>query len=85
MKLYVIFAKRKCRYHGEYAPEALEVMDEFAMESSPEWFSEKMQTHKANSDFENVVAVVLNVSDQKIDDALSVKMPEIQATVLDLP
>lgn len=40
MDLFILFIQRKESYEGEYAPEALVVWDEFAMDENPEGFEE---------------------------------------------
>lgn len=51
MNLYIIFGQRIERYPGEYAPEALEVMDEYGMEENGQWLEEKLEEHRKNTDF----------------------------------
>lgn len=40
MDLFILFIQRKESYDGEYAPEALVVWDEGAMDENPEGFEE---------------------------------------------
>lgn len=54
MKLYIIFGQRIERYPGQYAPEALEVMDEYGMEENGEWLQKKLEEHRKNADFVKV-------------------------------
>jgi hypothetical protein len=50
MKIYVIFGQRKGTYVGQYAPEALDVVDEYAMEENPKWLLTQLEEHKNNLD-----------------------------------
>lgn len=43
MTLYVLFAQRRESYSGEYAPEALAVADEYAMDDNPEWMDSQIK------------------------------------------
>lgn len=61
MKLYVIFAQRKERYEGEYAPEALELMDEYGVEENGAWLATKLEEHRKNSDLAAVEIVAIDL------------------------
>ena len=51
MKLYVLFAQRECRYEGEYAPEAVHVVDEFSYDENPHWLNERLEEAKKDDEF----------------------------------
>ena len=59
--LHILFAQRAERYPGEYAPEALEVADEYAMEENPEWMDERVASHRATGEFESLAVVPVSV------------------------
>lgn len=61
MKLFVLFAQRKERYPGEFAPEAMAVMDEFGMDEIPEYMDQKIAEAKKNDDLESVVLIPMEV------------------------
>lgn len=67
MKIYVIFAQRKCRYDGEYAPEALDVMSEFGMDENPEYLANKADEYIRSNEFVSVTIIPINVLDSDID------------------
>lgn len=46
VSLYVLFGQRKGSHPGEYAPEALEVMDEFGYDDNGVWLHEKLEHYK---------------------------------------
>lgn len=77
MKIYVLFAQRKCRYDGEYAPEALEVIDEFGMDENPEFLRIKQEEYKNTNEFDSVVIIPINVLDADIDARLGLNQPPV--------
>lgn len=70
MKLYILFGQRIERYPGEYAPEALEVMDEYGMEENPEYLDDKMQEFSKTEEFESLAIVPLAVDQSSIMNLL---------------
>jgi len=80
MKLYILFGQRECRYDGEFAPEALEVVDEYTMDENPEWFKEKKKEYRSNSFFSSVKEIVVNVSEAEIDKILN-GFPEVKGEI----
>ena len=50
MIVYILFAQRRERYPGQYAPEAVAIMDEFAMEENGEWMSERKAEQQERDD-----------------------------------
>jgi hypothetical protein len=82
MKLHVIFGQRKCTYPGEYAPEALDIMDEYGMDENPKWFEERMAEHVNNADFSAVAEVVIDVPDYEIDRRLFPARGPVQGVVV---
>lgn len=59
MDLYVVFAQRKCRYEGEYAPEALDIVDEYSWDENPDWLDERVQKAKENPDYVSVEVITI--------------------------
>lgn len=76
MKLHIIFGQRKCRYEGEYAPEALDIADEYTMDVNPEWLYSKLEERNKDDSFQFVKIVILDVPDAKLNKALA--EPEIK-------
>jgi hypothetical protein len=70
MKFHILIAQRKCRYQGEYAPEALEVIDEYAMDENPEWYNSQFQKHIDSGDFCVLKTMTISVPDAEIDNIL---------------
>lgn len=59
MILKVIFVQRKESYTGEYAPEAMECMTEYAYDEYPEYLHEKLDGYKKDTEF--VAAEIINI------------------------
>lgn len=81
MKLHIIFGQRKCRYEGEYAPEALDIADEYTMDENPDWLAERLVKHRKDDSFQSVEVLIVRVPDKAIDDLLAPKSPEVDASV----
>jgi hypothetical protein len=77
MKIYVLFAQRKCRYNGEYAPEALEVIDAFGMDENPEFLRLKQKEYENTKEFDSVVIIPIAVSNADIDSRLGLNQPPV--------
>lgn len=78
MKIYVIFAQRKCRYEGEYAPEALDVISEFVMDENSEYLENKKREYILSNEFDSVSIIPIEVSDKEIDQRLGINQPPIK-------
>jgi hypothetical protein len=64
MNLYIIFAQRKCSYPGEYAPEALHVVDEFSRDENPDWIAEKLAEAQAADEFVSADIICIRLDDK---------------------
>lgn len=82
MKVHILYAQRKEGYPGEYAPEALAVIDENGMSDNPEYMAEERDAAIKTGEFENVVVVTLEVNGVKIMEALRPKTDVIPAEVI---
>jgi len=74
MKLYVLFAQRECAYPGQYAPEALEVMDDVAMDDNCTWLEEQRTKYQKTKEFTAVEIIEVNLgkeANSKINEALN--------------
>jgi len=74
MKLYILFAQRRCSYPGEYAPEALEVCSEFDYDENPDWLDNKLAKARADSDFVAAEVIHINLDDnamKAVEDRLN--------------
>lgn len=78
MKIYVVFGQRKCRYLGEYAPEALDVMDEFGMDENPEYLENKKREYILSNEFDAVSIIPIEVSRKEIEQRLGVNQSPIE-------
>jgi hypothetical protein len=72
--LHILFAQRKCGYPGEFAPEALEIMDEFAYDDNGVWLHEKLEKYKKeDSSIERLEIIEVMVDYTKIREIMSPK------------
>lgn len=76
MKLFVLFGQRVENYPGQYAPEALECIDEFGMEENPDWLEDKMKRARASNEYENLAIIPLEVDQSRIMQFLRPKAIE---------
>lgn len=81
MILYVLFGQRKCNYPGQYAPEALEVMDEFGYEENPQWLEEKKEKCKATGEFMAVEIIELAAPTSEIEQRLMPRHEPIEGKI----
>lgn len=72
-QLYIIFALRKESYEGQHAPEALEIMDEWAYEGNPEWLNKKLAEYQKDDEFTKVELVTVNVSQDGLEKIMRPK------------
>jgi len=82
MIVKIIWAQRKERYNGEFAPEALECMDGNSFIENPEFLLKKLDEHKKNSDLVEVKIIDVEVSGTLISELLN-KAPAIKGRVLE--
>ena len=82
MKLYVLFGLRFQDYDGQYAPEALSVIDEFAHEETDVWIHEQYHKQHATGDFESLRIVEIDFDRDDLD-AIFRPPPPIQGDVSD--
>lgn len=82
MKIYVIMGHRPEAYEGEFAPEALDAIDEFTDSEVPELREDRLRHHESKGEFASVKAVCLDVPMKDIMDRLYPKAGDIKAKVL---
>ena len=70
MIFHIMVGQRKCSYPGEYAPEALEVMDDNAMGDNEQYMIDKRKTYNDSSEFDSIVTIQVRVPDEQIDAIL---------------
>jgi len=71
MVFNILVGQRKCRYPGQYAPEALAVMDDNANDDNPEFLAESHQDYRATGEFDSLAIIRVRVDDKEIDKALN--------------
>lgn len=77
MKLLVIVGQRKERYPGEYAPEALDVIDEVGNDENPDYIIEKKKAAEDSGDFEAVVVLAIALDGSRVMELLRPKTVEL--------
>ena len=70
MIFHILVGQRKCSYPGEYAPEALEVMDDNAMSDHAEYLRDKLKDYRDSEEFDSIVTIQVRVPDAQIDELL---------------
>lgn len=70
MIFHIMVGQRKCSYPGEYAPEALEVMDDNAMGDYEEYMRDKLKEYRDSEEFDSIVTIQVRVPDAQIDELL---------------
>lgn len=83
MKLLVLFGQLKNSYPGQYAPDALACMTEYAHSDNPAYLEGEHAKALESKAYESVALVALNVDGARIDELLSPKPAEIPATIID--
>lgn len=83
MKFHTLVGQRKCRYPGQYAPEALAVADEDTMSDNPEWMRSEKKKYADSNEFDSIAVMVIYVHDDFVDEALYPKtQPAVDGKVL---
>lgn len=61
MKLYCVFAQRRMRYEGEYAPELVAAADEYTQDENPEYLQREFERAEASGEFTAVTMVQVDL------------------------
>lgn len=73
MTVFILFGQRKCDYEGQYAPEVLDVCDEFTRSENPqEYMDEELENRQAEmgSEFSVMKWLEFHIPTHVIDDRL---------------
>jgi hypothetical protein len=62
MKVLLVVGQRKETYPGQHAPEVLDATDEITNELNPDFITNSLDTHRANTEFERVEVIEVDVS-----------------------
>jgi len=82
MIFHILVGQRKCDYPGQYAPEALEVMDDNAMGDNEEWMLSAMKEYRDSDEFTHLAIVKVKVGDAAIDAVLFPRNTTVEGLVL---
>jgi hypothetical protein len=70
MKIKMIIAQRKCNYTGQYAPECLEAISEFAYDDYPEYLDNKLVEYRESKEFDSIEMITISIENKDVDSAL---------------
>ena len=70
MDLFVLVGQRKEQYEGQFAPEALAVIDEYGYSDNPDYMRDELQKQTKSGEFSALAVMHLRVSDEAISAAL---------------
>ena len=83
MKIHILFGLRKQSYPGQYAPEALEVMDEYAMDDNLDYLKDKSEEYKKSDEFQSLRIFEIKVDQNRILDVLiGHEVPKVASELL---
>ena len=68
MEIICLFAQRKCRYDGEYAPELLAAIDEYGDDDNPEFIDEAKEKADKDNSFVFSKIMTITVPDKEFND-----------------
>lgn len=83
MKLYVLMGQRHEQYEGQYAPEALDIIDEYTYDENPKWIFDKKEIHENTDEFESVAIITLEVDTNDIMKRLRPDTQPLSTKVVD--
>lgn len=83
MKFHVLYAQRKERYKGEYAPEVLAAIDENGQSDNPEYMLDRKLKAIATNEFESVVVVTMEVNGVKVMEMLRPAKHVLDAQIIE--
>ena len=81
MKVLVLFGSRKATYPGQYAPEALECIDEYVHEEFPTYLTDKKAEYLATNDFDSLEIITLEVNENDVSAKLFPSRGVLKASV----
>jgi len=82
MIFHILIGQRKCSYPGQYAPEALEIADEYTTSDNPGWMIEKNEYYDRSKEFDALAIIVVHVPGNDIKRALYPKPSVIDGKVI---
>ena len=71
MILYVIFGQRHERYPVEFAPEALDTIDQYSDDATPEWLQGRLIHRRESGEFRMVNIVPIKIDQAAIHNILT--------------
>lgn len=81
-EIKIVIAQRKCSYEGEFAPECLACMSEYAHADNPEYLHNIVSENRTINEFDAIEIITLHVDSKAIDAALFPSRNPIPAKVI---
>jgi hypothetical protein len=69
----MLWGQRKCSYPGQYAPELLTAIDEYANDDNPDYINDEFVKHQDSDEFDSLEIMSSLVSDKEIKSLLNPK------------
>jgi hypothetical protein len=82
MILHILMGQRTESYPGQYAPEALAIIDEHGHSDNPEYMAGEKAKFLASNEFESLAVIDLDVSASAISSHLRPKHNAVAATIV---
>ena len=71
MILKVLFGRRTGSYKDEYAPEALNISDEYTDDENPDFIADKLKEYQKQEIFDGLEIIEIEVDEDKIISILN--------------
>jgi len=81
MRIFVLFGQRECDYPGQYAPEALECIDENGNSDNPDFLVDQKAKYENSGEFDSLAVVQLSLPGEAVDNALYPDLSPVKASV----
>lgn len=81
MIIKVLFGLRECDYLGQYAPEAIEIIDEYSNDENPSYILDKFDEHAASKEFAVLKIIDLKLNQSDLEKIMQPKQ-ELDVTIL---
>lgn len=82
MNILILIGQRKCRYEGEYAPEALDAIDEYGNDDDPEFMANAMERANDSKEFDSLAVIKVRIVDSEVSRALNPPQKLIEGVVI---
>lgn len=80
MEIRCLFAQRKCRYEGQYAPELLAAIDEYGDDENPHYLNEAQEKADSDDDLLFSKRIIVSIPSERFDEVFFGKN-ELEGTI----